>query len=92
MLALIYELVDDYVERRAPLRAEHLGLAKAAYERGELALAGAFTDPFDRALFVWSTDDESLVAAFVADDPYVANGLVTSWQVRHWNVAVGDDG
>jgi uncharacterized protein YciI len=92
VLALIYELVDDYVERRAPLRAEHLGLAKAAYERGELALAGAFTDPFDRALFVWSTDDESLVAAFVADDPYVANGLVTSWQVRHWNVAVGDDG
>ena len=30
---LTYELVDDYLGRRAPLRAEHLGLAEAAHER-----------------------------------------------------------
>src|SRR3954468_8221447 len=56
-LALIYDLVEDYVERRAPLREEHLGLARAAHDRGELALAGAFAEPADRALLVWSTDD-----------------------------------
>lgn len=88
-LALIYELVDDYVERRAPLREEHLGLARAAHESGDLMLAGAFAEPADRALLVWSTDDAEVVRRFVDADPYVANGLVTSWQIRPWNVVVG---
>ena len=51
---LIYELADDYLERRAALRPEHLGLARAAHERGELLLAGALADPYDRALLVFT--------------------------------------
>jgi uncharacterized protein YciI len=47
------------------------------------------SDPYDRALLVWSTDDASVVEAFVAADPYVSNGLVTGWQIRAWNVVVG---
>jgi uncharacterized protein YciI len=89
VLALLYELTGDYIERRGPLRKTHLSLANAAFERGELALAGAFSDPYDRALLVWSTDDEAVVRAFVEADPYVINGLVTDWQIRHWNVVVG---
>lgn len=88
-LVLQYDLADDYLERRDPLRAEHLGLLQAAHERGELALGGAFTDPADTSLLVWSTDDRGVVEAFVAADPYVAHGLVRSWRVREWNVAVG---
>jgi uncharacterized protein YciI len=92
VLALIYDLADDYLERRAALREDHLGLARAAHERGELVFAGAFSEPVDRALLVWSTDDVSVVERFAAADPYVLNGLVTSWQVRKWNVAIGDSG
>ena len=88
-LALLYELVDDYLDRRAPLRDEHLGLARAAHERGELVLAGAFDAPADRALLVWATDDEAVVRRFVDADPYVANGLVAGWEIRRWNVVVG---
>jgi uncharacterized protein len=88
-LVLIYDLVDDYLDRRGPLREEHLGLAKAAHERGDLLLAGAFADPADRALLVWSTEDETVVRAFAEADPYVANGLVRSWEIRPWNVVVG---
>ena len=51
-------------------------MAQAAHDRGELILAGAFSDPFDRALFVWTTADEAAVVRFVESDPYVANGLV----------------
>jgi uncharacterized protein YciI len=90
VLALIYDLADDYIERRAALREEHLALAREAHRRGELHLAGALSDPFDRALLVWATDDEALVARFVESDPYVVNGLVTRWQIRKWNVVVGD--
>jgi uncharacterized protein YciI len=88
-LALQYDLVDDYLDRRPEFREEHLGLAKAAHERGELALAGAFTDPADTALLVWSTEDRALVEAFAEADPYVRNGLVRSWTIREWNVVVG---
>ena len=88
-LALLYDLVDDYLARRPEFRDEHLVLARAAHERGELALAGAFSDPSDHALLVWSTEDRSVVETFVEADPYVRNGLVTSWQIRDWNVVIG---
>ncbi|AEW98362.1 YciI-like protein [Streptantibioticus cattleyicolor] len=83
---LEYSLVDDYVERRAPLREEHLGLARAARERGDLVLAGALAEPVDRALLVWRTDDPSVVEDFARHDPYVREGLVTRWTVRPWSV------
>ena len=88
-LALQYDLVDDYLARRPEFRDEHLGLARAAHERGDLALAGAFNNPPDHALLVWSTDDRSVVEAFAEADPYVRNGLVRSWTVREWNVVIG---
>ena len=90
-LLLEYALADGYLERRAALREEHLALARAAHERGELVLAGALPDPFDRALLVWTADRE-VVERFAASDPYVVQGLVTSWTVRPWNVVVGGQG
>ena len=36
---LIYDLVDDYLERRGSLRPEHLKLASQAQDRGELVMA-----------------------------------------------------
>ena len=86
---LFYELVDDYIERRAALRDVHLGLARAAADRGDLVLAGALADPYDRAVLVWDTDDAAPIEAFVAADPYVEHGLVTSWTIRDWTVVVG---
>ena len=82
---LIYDLADDYLERRAALRADHLELARAAHERGELLLAGALADPYDRALLVFAGDHRDAAEAFARADPYVLNGLVTSWTVRQWN-------
>jgi uncharacterized protein YciI len=87
-LVLEYTLADDYLERRAGLREEHLALALAAHERGELLLAGALPDPYDRALLVWTAPRE-VVERFAASDPYVVQGLVTAWSVREWNVVVG---
>jgi uncharacterized protein YciI len=87
---LLYEVVDDYVERRRAFREEHLGLARDAKERGELVLAGAFADPPDGAALAFRCDDDSVVRDFVARDPYVREGLVKSWAIRQWTVVVGD--
>jgi uncharacterized protein len=88
--ALIYDLVHDYLERRAPLRNAHLSLATQSHARGELVLAGAFTDPPDKALLVFKSADRSVAESFAKNDPYVLNGLIRHWQVRSWNVVVGD--
>src|SRR4051812_44488683 len=87
--ALIYETAVDYVERRAALREDHLRLARAASERGELLLGGALADPVDRALLVFNVTDASVVEDFAKHDPYVTNGLVACWEVRSWTVVVG---
>jgi uncharacterized protein len=85
---LEYTLADDYLERREALRADHLALLRDAHERGELLMAGALPDPYDRALLVWTAPRE-VVEAFAEADPYVVPGLVTTWTVREWNVVVG---
>ena len=86
---LIYGLVDDYLSRREQYRAEHLALAKAATERGELVLAGALQDPSDQAVLVFEGDSPEAAESFARADPYVQNGLVKSWRVRPWRVVVG---
>ena len=89
--ALFYELVDDMINRRVPFREEHLRLARESRERGELVLAGALTEPVDRALLVFLVDDKSKVESFSRKDPYVINGLAKKWEVRSWNVVVGNE-
>jgi hypothetical protein len=86
--ALLYDAVEDYVERRKPFRAEHLALAEEASRDGRLVLAGAF-NPADGALLVFDVPSAADVEAFVESDPYVKNGLVKSWRVREWTVVAG---
>ncbi|MDQ2789107.1 MAG: hypothetical protein DLM60_20775 [Pseudonocardiales bacterium] len=86
---LFYDYVDDIVERRAPFREAHLALVGEAHGRGLLLMAGALAEPVDGAVFVFTTDDRSVVENFVASDPYVREGLVTAWRIRPWNVVIG---
>jgi uncharacterized protein YciI len=90
--ALIYEAVEDFVARRTPFREEHLGMARKAYERGELVLAGALPDPPVGALLIFQATSPVPAEQFAANDPYVKNGLINKWKVRNWNVVVGNDG
>ena len=87
-LLLEYALADDYLERRAALREDHLSLLREAHDRGELLLAGALPDPYDRAVLVWTSPRE-VVERFVARDPYETEGLVSTWTIRPWTVVVG---
>jgi uncharacterized protein len=89
--ALLYETLDDYVARRAQFRPAHLELAREAHARGELLLAGAFADPVDRALLVFRSADATTPENFARRDPYVTSGLVRKWEVRAWNVVIGND-
>lgn len=85
---LTYTLAPDYLERRPEFRGAHLALAKAAAARGELVLGGPL-DPPEEAMLLFAGEDAGAAAAFAANDPYVANGIVTAWRVREWTTVVG---
>ena len=88
---LLYDVVDDYLERRGEFRDDHLALARAAHDRGELPMAGALAEPADGAVLVFKGEDSSVAERFAENDPYVKNGLVTSWRVRPWTVVIGGE-
>jgi uncharacterized protein YciI len=88
---LLYDVVSDYVHRRAALREEHLALGRAANERGELVLGGALANPVDGAVLLFRGDSPEVAERFAQADPYVRHGLVTRWRVREWTVVIGGE-
>lgn len=88
---LFYEVVDNYIEKRARFRKLHLKHAQQAHERGELILGGALADPVDGAVLVFRGPSPKTAEDFARTDPYVLNGVVTSWRVRKWVTVIGND-
>jgi len=80
---LFYEYVDDVVEKRGPYRADHIGLVREFVDRKECVAGGAFADPVDGAMIVFTSRKAAEV--FEASDPYVANGIVTTSNIREWS-------
>jgi hypothetical protein len=87
---LIYEVVNNYVEKRVPYRKDHLSLIQKAFDAGEIVLAGALAEPADGAVLVFRGPGPEAAERFARADPYVINGVVTSWRIRKWSTVVGD--
>src|SRR4030095_13643339 len=88
---LMYDVVDDYVERRTPYRLEHIALAREAVARGELVLGGALAQPADGVVLLFRGSSPTAAEAFAKLDPYVRAGIVTRWRVREWTTVVGKE-
>ena len=86
---LFYKTVEDYIEKRVPFRGDHLAHATAAYERGEMVMAGALAEPADGAVLVFKGDSPQVAENFARSDPYVKAGLIVEWHVRPWTVVIG---
>jgi uncharacterized protein len=72
------------VERRAPHRDAHLSAIRTAKEDGRILMAGPLGDPPHAAAIVFA--DQGPAEQFAQADPYVTNGLVTSWRVEPWTL------
>jgi uncharacterized protein len=83
---LIYDYVDDIVERRGPHREAHLALIARWKEEGRIVIAGAIGDPPHGGLIGMRVDDPSVVEEFVNEDAYNKAGLVKSWRVEPWTI------
>jgi hypothetical protein len=86
---LLYTTEPDYLERRQEFREDHLRLASAAADRGELLLGGAVGDPVEGAALLFIGEGREAAETFAAADPYVKAGPVSSWKVREWRTVVG---
>jgi hypothetical protein len=87
---LFYDVSEHYLARRGLFRKEHLEKAWAAHSRGELLLGGAFADPVDGAMLLFTGHSSQVAESFAKHDPYVLNGLVTHWRVREWTTVAGE--
>ena len=86
---LIYEVADDYLQRREAHRDAHLKLARAAADRGELVLGGAVDAGRGGAMLLFAGASDAAARAFAEADPYVQHGVVKSWRVSEWTTVVG---
>jgi uncharacterized protein YciI len=86
---LSYEAADDFRERVPAHIAAHRGLWKQFHEARTLLMVGPFTDePAGGALAIFTSRDAA--EAFVAADPFVANGIVARWTIREWKEVLAE--
>ena len=87
ILTLSY--VENMLEKRTPYREAHLAGAKTEYEAGRCVMAGALQEPLDTGIFIFKNSDKAHIEKFVMNDAYFKAGLVPSYTIRPWMVAVG---
>ena len=87
--ALIYDMVENFIERRKPYREAHLHLINDAHARGLIVMAGALGDPPDGGLLIFRAGSPAQVEEWARADTYVTNGVVVGWKVRPWNLVIG---
>jgi uncharacterized protein YciI len=83
---LFYESADDVASKAPAHFPAHKARLDEFHGRGELLMVGPFGNPQEEgSMAIFSTRDAA--EAFVADDPFVVNGLVKHWYIREWREA-----
>jgi uncharacterized protein YciI len=81
---LFYHSADD-VLAKAPAHMEaHGKRLRDFHARGQLLLVGPFGDPQAQgSMSVFATREAA--EEFVAEDPFVLNGVVSRWEIWDWD-------
>src|SRR5258708_40172740 len=77
---LFYEVVKDHVTRRTPYREEHLRLLNEAHKRGELVMAGAFSETARGAAPGFRPHDVANPTRFSEHHPHTRHRPVIPWK------------
>jgi uncharacterized protein YciI len=83
---LFYRSTPD-VMAKAPIHfPAHKERVDAFHRRGDLLAVGTWADPREGSMAVFRT--RTAAEDFVKDDPFVKNGVVSSYEIRDWNEAL----
>lgn len=85
---LEYKYVEGMAEKRIPIRAAHLTYAKKYVDEQKLIAGGAILPEIESGMLIFKCSKPE-VEKFASEDPYVLTGLVTRYDIKEWNIAVG---
>ena len=83
---LIYEFTQDGLRKMQAQNDAHSDWVDAFYTRGLLLMTGPFANPSDGYMSVFVSREAA--EEFIQGDPFVADGLVSSWILRDWDEAL----
>ena len=87
---LCYQSSPEVLELAPIHGAAHRAWWQKFRDAGTLLMIGPFADPTQGAMGVFAT--RAAADEFAAGDPFVLNGVVSSWHVREWlEVAVQEE-
>jgi uncharacterized protein YciI len=85
---VLYSSAPDVLTKAPAHFPAHKARLDEFHARGELLLVGTFGDPQAQgSMAIFTT--RSAAEAFVAGDPFVANGVVSAHEVRDWSEIYG---
>ncbi|HEY7272007.1 MAG TPA: YciI family protein [Actinoplanes sp.] len=87
---ILYESADDVMTTAPQHFPAHKSRLDDFHRRGEILMVGTFGDPRNEGSMAIFPSREA-AESFVADDPFVLNGVVKSYQIREWNETLTDD-
>lgn len=84
-LELLYDSLDDAFSKAPDLIAVHLARSNELHVQGTLLLAGAFLGSSQEKLRTMAIcPTREAAEEFVRGDPFVLNGMVSTWYIREW--------
>jgi uncharacterized protein YciI len=79
-----YESAPDFLAKVHTYLDAHRELWRRYSAAGTLLMIGPFTDgPAGSAMGIFAT--RAAAEAFIAEDPFVVNGVVARYTIREWN-------
>jgi len=87
---VLYESADDVAARAPDHYPAHKSRLDDFHRRGDILMVGTFGDPQkEGSMAIFPTREAA--ESFLAEDPFVLNGVVKSYQIREWNEVLTDD-
>lgn len=80
-----YEMAPDALSKVMEHFPAHHARLDEFHSRGVLLAAGPLGNPPEGAMAVFTTREAA--QEFIEGDPFVVNGLVSTWRLVEWNAA-----
>ncbi len=81
---LLYESADNVLGKAPVHFPAHSDRLQQFHQDGRLLMVGTFGDPQNEGSMAIFTTREA-AEEFIAEDPFVLNGVVKDCQIREWN-------
>ena len=84
---LLYESAENVAEKAPVHFPAHSERLQRFHRDGSLLMVGPFGDPQNEgSMAIFATREAA--EDFIAEDPFVLNGVVRGWQIREWDEAL----